>query len=162
MPTVYVESSVLSYLAALPSRDLLIAAHQQVTHDWWRNAPSRFDLFVSQLVLDEIRRGDSQVAQRRLELLGDVPVLKMNEEVRELTAVYAQRLGLTGRAVADLPHFAFSVAFSMDFLVTWNCSHIANGHVIRKLTSINADIGRVTPSIVTPEELLNDPIGEQS
>ena len=75
--------------------------------------------------------------------------------------VYADRLGLLGRGRADLPHFAFAVAYEMDYLVTWNCKHIANGEMIRRLLDVNAELGRFTPLIVTPEEILESPEGSQ-
>ena len=157
MPTAYLETTIPSYLAAYPSRDLVIAAHQQITHEWWRDAPTRFDLYISEAVLDEIRTGDPDAAARRLAVVDQLPVLELNDDVRSLVAAYDQRLGLVGRARADLPHFAFAVAYEMDYLVTWNCAHIANGEIIRRLRDANADLNRFTPLIVTPEEVLELP-----
>jgi hypothetical protein len=116
MPTVYLKTTIPSYLAAHPSRDLVMAAHQQITHDWWRTARQRFDLYVSEAVLDEVRGGDADAAARRFEVVKDIPVLAVNDEVRRLIHAYDQRLGLIGRARADLPHFAFAVAYNMDYL----------------------------------------------
>ena len=149
MPTAYLETTIPSYLAAYPSRDLVIAAHQQITHEWWRDAPTRFDLYIFEAVLDEIRTGDADAAARRLAIVDQLPVLELNDDVWSLVAAYDQRLGLVGRARADLPHFAFAVAYEMDYLVTWNCAHIANGEIIRRL--------RDAPLIVTPEEVLEPP-----
>ena len=153
MPTVYLETTIPSYLAAGPSRDLVIAAHQQITHDWWQSALQRFDVYVSEAVLDEIRSGDPEAAARRLAIIERLPVLRLSEDVRSLVHEYDQRLGLVGRARADLPHFAFAVAYEVDYLVTWNCSHIANGEIIRRLMAANAELGRPTPLVVTPEEI---------
>ena len=157
MPTVYLETTIPSYLAALPSRDLVIAAHQQITHEWWQNARSRFDLFVSEAVLDEIRAGDPDAVARRLQTVAGLPVLQLNDEVRGLVHEYDRRLGLVGRARADVPHFAFAVAYETDYLLTWNCSHIANGEIIRRLMEANAELGRFTPLSLTPEELMEYP-----
>ncbi len=153
MPSVYLETTIPSYLAAYPSRDLVMAAHQQITHDWWRTAHDRFDLYISEAVLDEIRRGDADAAERRLETVADLAVLAFSQDVESLIRTYDRRLGLAGYGRADLPHFAFAVAYKMDYLVTWNCAHIANGQVIRRLLAVNNEIGRPTPVIVTPEEL---------
>jgi len=161
MPTVYVETSIPSYLAAYPSRDLIIAAHQQITQEWWRTARDRFNLYISEAVLSEIQGGDVDAAARRLALVEAIPVLAFTDDVLILVEAYDQRLGLIGRARADLPHFAFAVAYELDYLVTWNCTHIANGEVIRRLLAINADLHRSTPIIVTPEEL-SAGIGESS
>lgn len=157
MPTAYLETTVPSYLAARPSRDLVVAAHQQIVHEWWHTARKRFDLFISEAVLDEIRAGDSEVVERRLAIVESLPILGINEEVRSLLRTYDRELGLRGRARADLPHFAFAVAYEMDFLVTWNCSHIANGTIIRRLLHLNERLQRPTPLIVTPEEVLESP-----
>jgi predicted nucleic acid-binding protein len=154
MPSVYLETTIPSYLAAHPSRDLVMAAHQQITHDWWLNAHNRFDLYISDAVLGEIRGGDADAAARRLAIVDGLPVLQLNDDVRILVHEYDRRLGLAGRARADLPHFAFAVAYQMDYLVTWNCRHIANGEVIRRLLDANAELQRPTPLLVTPEEIL--------
>ena len=155
--TVYLETTIPSYLAALPSRDLVVAAHQQISCEWWNTARDRFALFISAAVLDEIRSGDPDAVKKRLEIVDRLPVLELNEEVRSLVRSYAQHLGLRGRARADLPHFAFAVGYEMDCLVTWSCRHIANGVIIRRLLAINAQLGRPTPLIVTPEEILESP-----
>jgi hypothetical protein len=159
MPTVYVETTIPSYLAAQPSRDLIVAAHQQITHEWWRDARERFELFVSEAVLAEIRAGDPDMVIRRLELVDGLPILELNNDVRTLVRAYDQHLGLRGRARADVPHFAFAVAYRLDYLVTWNCAHIANGEVIRRLLAVNANLNRTTPLIITPEEILESPEG---
>lgn len=157
MPSVYVETTIPSYLTAHPSRDLVIAAHQQITHDWWRNARDRFELYISEAVLNEIRGGDPDAAARRLAIVDDLPVLQLTDDVRNLVHEYDRRLGLGGRARADLPHLAFAVSYQMDYLVTWNCRHIANGEVIRRLLDANAELQRQTPLLLTPEEILSTP-----
>jgi hypothetical protein len=154
MPTVYVETTVPSYLVARRSRNLVTAAHQQITHDWWSSARERFELFASVSVLDEIQRGDPEYVLKRMEIVRDFEVLQFTSDVAELIREYSHRCVLAGSATADLAHFAYAVAYNMDYLVTWNCRHIANGQVIKRLTKINREIGRPTPVIVTPEELL--------
>ena len=152
-PSVYVETTIPSYLASRPSRDLVTAAHQQITHDWWLVAERHFRLYTSEAVLEEIRQGDPAMAARRVELVLALPVLQLRDEVVELAEIYSKGLGLTLEAKVDLIHIAFAVAYSLDYLVTWNCKHIANGAVIRRLAQINQSLGRSTPVIVTPEEL---------
>lgn len=162
METVYLETTIPSYLAAFPSRDLIIAAHQQITHDWWNTARQHFELYISEPVLDEIRSGDPDAIMRRMDFVAGLPVLKLTDDVRQLVHEYDKRLGLIGRARADLPHFAFAVAYEMDYLVTWNCQHIANGEIIRRLGKANTELKRFTPLIVTPEEILVLPGKEES
>jgi len=154
VPTVYLETSVPSYLVARSSRDLIVAAHQQITQEWWATAFERFDMYVSDAVIDEMGAGDVDYSARRLGLVSELGVLAFTTDVENLIHSYHERLGLVGSATADLPHFAYAVAYEMDYLVTWNCKHIANGQVIRRLNQINSEIQRHTPVIVTPEELL--------
>ena len=156
MPSVYLETTIPSYLVARRSRDLVISAHQQITHDWWDTARHRFDLFVSEAVLDEIRSGDPRYAAKRMQIVAELQVLKYSSDVEKLAFEYERHLGLTGAATSDLPHFAFAVVYNMDYLLTWNCSHIANGQIIKRLLLANHALGRPTPIIVTPEELLAD------
>src|SRR5260221_12283 len=93
--------------------------------------------FVSELVIDEISGGDLEIAAERLAIVRGLPVLPANDDVCSLVHAYGWRLGLTGHARADLPHYAFAVAHSMDYLVTWNCAHIANGAIVRQLIQVN-------------------------
>jgi hypothetical protein len=157
MQKVYLETTIASYLTAKASRDLVIAAHQQITQEWWQTARDRFELYVSEAVLGELRAGDPEAIERRLRSIGSLPVLALNADVRALTGHYERTLGLFGRARADVPHFAYAVSYQMDYLVTWNCSHIANGEMIRRLLKVNAELNRLTPLIVTPEEILELP-----
>ena len=156
MPTVYLETSVTSYLAADPSRDLVIAAHQQITREWWRTAADRYELYISELVLAEISEGKPALASKRLELVAGLPVLEYSDDVAALVEEFESRLGLTGRARVDLPHFAFAVAYEIDYLVTWNCAHIANGAVIRRLMNATTELRRFCPAVLTPTELAGD------
>jgi hypothetical protein len=113
-------------------------------------------------MLDEIRSGDPDAAGRRLAIVDKLPVLELNDDVRALVHSYDEELGLVGRARADLPHFAFAVAYETDYLVTWNCAHIANGEIVRRLREANSKLNRFTPLIVTPEEILEIPGGSDS
>lgn len=153
-PTVYLETTIPSYLVARPSSDPVVASRQQATRQWWTSASSRFDLFVSQFVLREIRGGDEGYAARRIEAIQDTPVLAFNEDVKLLIRLYQQRLGLQGKVRSDVPHFAYAVSYEVDYLLTWNCSHIANHLVTRRLTEINLELGRRTPAIATPEDMI--------
>jgi len=152
---VYVETSVLSYLAARPSRDLLIAAHQQVTHEWWAVAPKQFRLCASELVIEEVRKGDPEAAERRLGFIKGVPLLDLTDVVRTLAGVYQGRVGLSSDARVDLLHVALAVVHRIDYLVTWNCGHIANAQVIRRIADVNREENLFMPLIVTPEEFLH-------
>jgi predicted nucleic acid-binding protein len=153
MLTVYVETTIPSYLAAFPSRDLVAAANQQITHEWWRTAGQRFELVVSDSVLLEISAGDAIMAKKRMELVAGLRVLRSDENVQKLFHLYQKRLSMPKRAENDLLHLASAVRYSVDYLVTWNCAHIANGQVIKRLIAVNKAEGLPTPLIVTPQEL---------
>lgn len=159
MATVYLETTIPSYLASRPSRDLVTAAHQEVTRDWWSSARETFDLFISEAVLEEIKAGDPGVAARRLHFVEGLSVLQLREDVRRLARLYEKLLGLPEQARADVLHISFAVSYEIDYLVTWNCKHIANGQVIRRLLDVNQELKRLTPVIVTPEELTILPLG---
>lgn len=159
MATVYLETTIPSYLASRPSRDLVTAAHQEVTREWWSSARESFDLFISEAVLEEIKAGDPDVAARRLHFVEGLPVLQLREDVRQLARRYERLLGLPEQARADVLHISFAVSYEIDYLVTWNCKHIANGQVIRRLWNVNQELRRLTPVIVTPEELTILPLG---
>lgn len=154
MATAYLETTIPSYLTSRPSRDLVVSAHQQLTHDWWATARESVDLFISEAVLEEIRVGDPEVAVQRLSIVQDLPVLEVNEEAERLASIYARRLGLHD-AAADILHIAVTVVYKLDYLVTWNCKHIANAQVIHRLMIINQELEVATPVIATPEFLLD-------
>lgn len=156
-PTVYVETTIPSYLTSDPSRDLIIAANQQITHTWWRTAGETYRLVTSQAVVDEAGRGNLVMAAKRLEILNTIEILVPNEDVEELIDVYQRQLGLTGVAMLDIVHIAYAAAYNVEGLATWNCSHIANMQVIRRLQRLNATLGRPTPEITTPQILAGLP-----
>jgi hypothetical protein len=105
-PSVYIETSIVSYLTAHPSRDLVTAAHQQITHTWWQVARLEFEIFALQVVLDESAAGDPQMASKRIAILPDVPLLEITQEVAELAEKITTRLPLPPRAGADALHIA--------------------------------------------------------
>jgi hypothetical protein len=153
MSSVYVETTIPSYLAAFPSRDLIVAGQQQITHNWWRTARERFDLFVSEAVLREIRAGDPATAARRVEIVKGLPVLDVTKEVDSLVDIYQEKFNVPRRAKTDIVHIAVAVVYELDYVVTWNCRHIANGHIVRRLMEVNHSLGRFTPLLYTPAEL---------
>src|SRR3989304_1854568 len=127
MKTVYIESTVISYYTARRSRDLIAAAHQEITLDWWEKALPLLSPFVSQIVFDEISRGDPQAAQRRLAAVQEFEVLEMTPEVAVLADIYYRALEIPDKVRNDSFHLALAVYRGMDYLVKWNCTHIASG-----------------------------------
>ena len=153
-PTVYIETSVVSYLTARPSRDLIIAAHQQITRDWWDIALPKCEAFISAIVLEEAAKGDPEAARLRLKQLDSFQVLEVFEEVRKLAEAYFAATQLPERARADSYHLALASWHGLDYLVSWNCTHIVSGRVRMLVEEINATFGIRTPIICTPEELM--------
>ncbi len=152
-PRVYIETTIISYLTASPSRDLVQAAHQQVTRDWW-DRRNRFDLFVSEAVLQEASRGDAEAAKRRVQALSGISVLALEDRVSDLAERLLQVGAIPRKAVLDAIHIAVAVLNGMDYLLTWNCTHIANAAVRGKIEQACLDLGLEPPIICTPEELM--------
>ena len=120
-PKLYLESTIPSYYAARPSRDLVTAAHQQITRDWWIRRLADFDIYVSQVVLDEVAAGDLEMGRQRLKLIHEFPILSANEEVSSLAEDLIRSGPLPPKAARDAAHIAFSAVHGMHFLLTWNC-----------------------------------------
>ncbi|MBF0429266.1 MAG: type II toxin-antitoxin system VapC family toxin [Magnetococcales bacterium] len=117
-PRLYLETSIISYLAALPSRDLIVAAHQQITHEWWAEQRDRYELFVSELVIQEIEMGDKNAAQRRLSLVESITILMLDDKTRILGEQLRNHANLPIKANADALHVALAALYRMDFLLT--------------------------------------------
>ena len=155
-PKVYLETTIASYLTARPSRDLVVAAHQELTSEWWAQHRWRFDLFVSDLVLQEASQGDPGASARRLAELAGIPVLETTEEARDLAREFVERNVIPKTAVEDAFHVAVATAQGMDFLLTWNCRHIANAEIIGRLEMLCDELGYEMPTLCTPEQLMGD------
>jgi len=154
--TVYIESSVVSYLTANPSRDIVIAGHQQTTYDWWHLWRNKFDCFISDLVYDEISLGDSSAAQKRIEAIENFKYLEFNLEIENLGYEYFRLLNIPQKSRLDALHLAVGVWHKIDFILSWNCKHIANAIVSKKLREFNNKMGFHTPILCTPEELTEE------
>jgi hypothetical protein len=152
-PTVYVETTVPSYLTAWPSRDLVRAGDQQVTRDWWARR-SVYELRVSSLVLLECRAGDAEAAALRLAALDGIPVLAQTPEAEVLAETLLREVPLPARAAADALHVAVAAVNGVSYLVTWNCTHIANASLRPRIEEVCRRSGYEPPVICTPKELL--------
>lgn len=151
---VYIETTVPSYLAARPSKDVIVSAHQQLTQQWWAVCRPHFSLFVSQFVLDEVARGDAAMIARRQVILQDVPLLAVNEEAMKLAATFISKRVIPEAAATDAAHIAVATVHGMHFLLTWNCTHIANAKMTERLREVCKTAGYSLPVICTPEELM--------
>ena len=153
---VYIETTIPSYLAARPSRDLLQAARQQIAHTWWNDASQNYDLCISEIVLEEVASGDADAAQRRLPFLQGLPLLDLTEAVNDVAKAILESGLLPREATRDAIHIAVSSVHGIDILLTWNCRHIANADIMRELRTIVANCGFELPILCTPEEFLGD------
>ncbi|MBW3622924.1 MAG: type II toxin-antitoxin system VapC family toxin [Armatimonadetes bacterium] len=152
-PRVYIETTIVSYLTARPSRDLVTAAHQQITHEWWQDRSPCYDLYVSPVVITEAGKGDAAAASRRLQLLQSLNVLALTDEAYALSQDLIARVPLPPRAEIDAAHIALAAVHGMHFLLTWNCAHIANATLRTVIETICRERGYEPPIICTPEEL---------
>jgi hypothetical protein len=154
MESVYLETSFISYLVARPSRDLLVAAHQQITKEWWHERRPEFECYVSQVVIDEATLGNPDESKKRMEVVDRLLVLEITSEAEELTRAILAAKVIPSRAVGDAAHVAIAAVHSMDYLLTWNCKHLANAQIMRKMGTVCNDEGYSMPLICTAEELM--------
>lgn len=154
MESVYIETTVVSYLVSRPSRDILVAAHKQSTDEWWNSRRQEFECFISQIVIDEIQAGDRDAAEERMKEIGDFAVLEATIEAERLTEAIIEGGAIPKRAVRDAAHIAIAAVNDIDYLLTWNCRHLANAQIIRRVSVICNTRGYSMPVICTPEELM--------
>ena len=154
--SVYIETTIVSYLTARPSRDLVQRAHQQLTRRWWRTRRPQFDLYVSPLVIQEAAGGDPLRARRRLAALKAVPVLDATSDAMQLAEALAQAGAVPTEAVVDATHIAIATVHGMAYLLTWNCAHIANATMRIRIETICRSEGYEPPILCTPEELMEE------
>ena len=153
-PSVYIETSVIGYLASRPSAHLVTAANQQVTREFWADHRTRFELFVSLAVVDESVAGDPAAAAEREAFLADIPILDVTDDALSLAQSLMSGIPLPEKAEVDSVHIAVAAANGMDYLVTWNCKHIANPALRGTIDMLCRAAGYVPPVICTPPELI--------
>lgn len=154
-PKAYIETTIVSYLTAWPSRDLVRAAYQQVTKEWWATRGA-FDMYISQFVLDEATAGDEDAAAERLTVLREAQLLDVTEDATMLAEALVAGGGLPTKALVDALHIAVATAHGMNYLVTWNCKHIANATLRGRIEALCRIEGFEPPVICTPFELVKE------
>jgi hypothetical protein len=153
-PKVYLETTIPSLLTAWPSRDVLIAGQQLATREWWEKRRQAFDLYVSQEVLKEAGRGDAEAARDRLAALAECRILAATELAEAVTERILSSGLIPSRAASDAVHIGYAAAHEMDFLLTWNCRHILNAVIERRLAGVCEAMGVPLPVLCTPSELM--------
>lgn len=154
LPRVYIETTFISYLTARPSRDVVIAGHQQTTHEWWDTRRESYELCVAQLVLREAAAGDPHAAQERLAILQTMTLLEITPAALSLMRDLLQADALPAKAGNDALHIAIAAAQGISYILTWNCRHMANAVMRPIIEAVCAGKGFKAPIICTPEELL--------
>lgn len=154
MESVYIETSVVSYLVARPSRDPVTAWRQQLTKDWWVEQRGQFACVISQEVIAEALEGDASTAAKRMEALRDLPLIAGGAESAKLAADLLERGLFPDNARADANHLAVATCAAVDYLLTWNYRHLANAQVLHQLEKFLGGRGLHLPRVCTPEELM--------
>lgn len=153
-PTVYIETSFISYLVARPSKDARVASNQELTRIWWQTRRQDFDLYVSAVVLGEAQRGDATVAAARVAIARELRLAQVTREALDLAAALVAGAGVPKKANEDALHIAVAAANGLDYLLTWNCTHIANAVTIPRVNAICRSHGMEPPLIYTPQEFM--------
>jgi len=154
LPTLYLETSVVSYLTARETRDPHAARRQLITRHWWYNFGSQHTAFASELVCKEAKRGDPHAAARRIEVLSRLPCVHQTAQSNELAARIFALCHLPERAEGDAHHVALAAINGLQVVLTWNCSHLANEHMIPLMRHACEAYGYAVPRILTPEHLI--------
>lgn len=156
MDTVYIETSIIGYLCQKPSSQVVTAARQLLTHRWWSEERSNYELVVSQYVVDEVSAGNTALAADRLLVLNDFPVLPNSPEIPQIANEIMSRAILPPKAQVDALHIAAVAHHRIQYLLTWNCKHIANAKILPRIHNLLSELNIPIPIICTPDELLGD------
>jgi hypothetical protein len=152
--SVYIETTIVSYLVARPSWDLLLAAHQEVTREWWQNMRASYECFTSEETIREAGFGDVEMIEARMEKLRELIVVGINAEIEALASRFLSTGALPSTMLPDATHLAAATLAQADYLLTWNCKHLANAHVLKRLRQEAEKQGWVLPEVCTPLELM--------
>ena len=154
MESVYLETTFISYMVARPSRDVIVAGHQQTTQEWWGNRRGAFECSVSQVVIDEASASDPAEVKKRLAIINALSTLEVTADAEALTQAIMAVGILPPHAFPDAAHVAVSAVHAIDYLLTWNCKHLANAQIVRRMAIVCEKLGHRIPIICTPEELM--------
>ncbi len=156
MKSIYIESSVISYITARPSRDVVTSARQTVTLEWWEEYKDSFESFISDLVVEEISSGDLLAAKRRLSVIKKIPVLETTENATKLAKKLITERVVPESSAEDALHISIAAVQKIDFLLTWNFKHINNAYTRDKIAKVIMQWNYSCPVLCSPEELIND------
>ena len=151
---VYIETSIPSYLTARRSRDLIAVANQELTQEWWETRRNDFDLVISEIVFREASAGDPNASRDRLAAIAGIPELNITDEAGQLAQILIDQVPLPEKAQLDALHIAVATVHGIDYLLTWNCTHINNAELRPRFEALCRLQGYEPPVICTPQELL--------
>ena len=154
MSTVYIETTIVGHIAGRVHPDPSVADRQQVTRDWWRDHAPAYDVFISQLVIDECSDGDPSAAAERLEVVKSLDLLQSTNEVDDLADALIAEKAVPASEPRDAFHIAIAAVNGVDYLLTWNYKHIANATLRSRIEHVCRDAGFEPPIICTPDELV--------
>ncbi len=152
--TIYIETTIFSYLTSRPSKNLVAAAWQQITYDWWINQRDKFELYISELVVAEAERGDPKAAEKRLAKLQNIPALSITDEAVSFAGKLVTKGAIPPKATDDAMHIALAAVHGIDYILTWNCRHIDNAESKPLIRKVCEHSGYIYPEICTPHELM--------
>jgi len=153
MEIVYIESSVISYVTARPSRDLVVSARQTITNEWWDLKRKNYDMYISELVIKEIASGDAEAAKKRLEVVKDFRYLEITAVAKELADSLISEGAVPENSPEDAMHIGIAASHGADYLLTWNFKHINNASKRVHIVNVIENKGFVSPILCSPEEL---------
>ena len=154
MNSVYIETTVVGNVAGRVRSNPIIASRQMVTRNWWATATVRYDIFASQLVIDECSAGDPTAAAERLVVLDGLQLIQSSPDAESLVDALIDGHGVPASEPRDASHIAIAATNGIEFLASWNFKHILNPSTMRRIESICRDCGFEPPSLCTPEQLL--------
>ncbi|MGA2059073.1 MAG: type II toxin-antitoxin system VapC family toxin [Thermoguttaceae bacterium] len=152
--TIYLETTIVSYLTSRPHRDIVIAAQQEITRQWWENEKQRYHCVISPYVFEEALAGDTQAADKRIQVLKDIEILPLFPEIELLAEKIGSALRIPATARMDAFHLACVVFHEIDYLLTWNCAHLANGPRLKQLARFLQSESLWQPLVCTPNEMI--------
>ena len=155
-PKLYIENSIVSYLTADPSVDIITAARQALTRQWWNEKRFDYELYISEFVISEVTAGDPPMATRRLEALAGIAEIELSETAADFAEVLVEEGPLPPKAALDALHIAVAVSAGIEYLLTWNFAHLANATIRSQIERKCRSKGYEPPIICTPEELLGE------
>lgn len=158
---VYLETTIPSFLTSRPSSNLVVAGKQEVTRQWWETQRLRFELLISQFVPNEASVGDPDASSKRIEALEGIDLLEVDREVLHLTGRIMETGLIPGKAKTDAAHIAGASRHNVEYLLTWNCTHIANAEILSRINFVVSEVGYFLPTICTPDELFGGKTNER-